>query len=88
MDRAVAEPFVTRHLYVFYCMFVWLHTGDNITDRLVMMDSYSTDDAGRSGMGLHPLQYASTIFSFFSCNASSKMFPIHREDAHGWVLRS
>lgn len=51
-----------------------------------MMNSYSTEDAGRSGMGLHPPQHYSTTFSFFSCNASSKVLPIHREGAHGWVL--
>lgn len=80
---------MTRHLYVFYCMFALLHAGDNITDRLVVMDSYSTEDAGRSGMGLHPLQYDRTTFSFFffPCNASNKMFPIHNKDAHGWVLK-
>lgn len=42
-----------------------------------MMNSYSTEDAGRSGVGLHPLQHDSTTFSFVSCNASNKVFPIH-----------
>lgn len=53
-----------------------------------MTDSYSTEDAGRFGMGLQPAQYDIAIFPFFSCNASSKMFHIHREDEHRWVLKS
>lgn len=84
MDRSVAEPFVTKHLYVFYCMFAWLCAGDNITDRLAMTDSYSTEDAERSGVGLSPLHH---LF-LFTCNASSKMFSVHRQGAHGRVLRS
>lgn len=68
------------------CMFARLHAGDNITDRRVMMNSYSTEEAERSGMELHRLQHDSTNFSFVSCNASSKVFSIHRQDARGWVL--
>lgn len=72
MDRAVAEPFVTRHLYVFYCMFARLHAGDNITDSLVMTDSYSTEDAGRSGVVLSPLQYDSTIISYLPAMSAAR----------------
>lgn len=64
MDRAGAEAFVTKHLYVFYCMFARLHAGDNITDSLGMTDSCGTEDAGRSEVGLHLTSMPALAFAF------------------------
>lgn len=67
-------------------MFALLHAGDNITDRLVVMDSYSTEDAGRSGMGLHPLQYDRTTFSFFFFSLQCQQQDVpHPQQRCTWV---